>query len=420
MRVLTVTNWYPPHHHGGYELSCYDVMTRFVQRGHEVQVLCGDTVLGSPAAGAFDAEHEQRVRRTLRLYHDGASILRPSWPERYAIERHNQRQLRAALREWRPDVVSVWHLAGVSHGLLRTLVASGVPLVFAVCDDWLTYGIRLDAWAEPLNRTPARRRLARLAELLLRVPSVAPEIGGAGPFLFVTGATEAHALATARCHPERRAVVWSGIDRTIFDGPAADPPPWAWRLIVTGRFDERKGFETVLRALPLLPPEATLELWGRGGDAERARLAGIAAELGVADRVSFGSLEREELPDRYRAADVMVFPSLWAEPFGLVPIEAMACGIPVVATGVGGSGEFLLDERNCLRYPAGDERALAAAIERLAADESLRRRLVAAGLRTAEAADVERLADVMEAWHRHEAEGGSGPAPAPRPNPGLA
>ena len=57
---------------------------------------------------------------------------------------------------------------------------------------------------------------------------------------------------------------------------------------------------------------------------------------------------REELPAAYRAADVFVFPSTWSEPFGLVPIEAMACGVPVVGSGTGGSGEFLIDGATAL------------------------------------------------------------------------
>lgn len=416
VRVLTLTNWYPPHHHGGYELSCFDVMTRLEARGHEVHVLCGDTRLGSDRA-VTNAAHESRVRRSLRLYHDGAAVLRPAWRERLAIERHNQAELARALREVRPDVISIWHLAGASHGLLATIARARIPVVFSICDDWLIYGIRLDAWANAFDRTPLRRALGRVVELVVRVPCLVPDIGGLGPFLFVTRATEAAALERGRWRPARRAVVWSGIDRSTFSGPAPDARPWGWRLIATGRFDPRKGFDTVIRALPLLPPEATLALWGRGGDEERARLTSLAAELGVAERVRLGSLEREELPDEYRAADVMVFPSIWPEPFGLVPIEAMACGTPVVATGVGGSAEFLADGANCLLFPPEDHVALAAAVERVARDTDLRARLVGAGLRTAAELDVERLADVMEAWHVYEATGREGDPPPPRPDP---
>ena len=108
---------------------------------------------------------------------------------------------------------------------------------------------------------------------------------------------------------------------------------------------------------------------------------------------------RAELRERYAEADVCLFPTEWPEPFGLVPLEAMACGTPVVATGSGGSGEFLLHGENCLRFPPGDAAALAAAVRRLADDPDLRRRIVRTGFATANELSVDRLADVLEAWH---------------------
>lgn len=416
MRVLTITNWYPPHHFGGYELSCLDVMLRFERRGHEVHVLCGDTQLpGQPAPP--EPEHETRVRRSLWLYHDGADLLRPPWRERLEIERYNHRALLAAIDEVRPDVLSIWHLAGMSQGLLTTLAGTRLPMVFAVCDEWLVYSVHIDPWAKAFDRSPLHRLVGRIAGSVLHVPCTLPDVGSMGSFLFVSRATEATTLERARWTFPVRDVVWSGIDRATYPPPAAPPTarPWRWRIVTTGRFDPRKGFETAIRALPHLPPEATLSCYGRGGDAEQARLRGIAAELGVADRVQFGSLERSELPAAYRDADAMVFPSTWAEPFGLVPVEAMACDTPVVATRVGGSAEFLHDGVNCLAFPAGDERGLADALLRLAESAPLRDELVAGGRVTAELMDAERLADVMEAWHRYEADGRSGPRPTARP-----
>ena len=412
MRVLTVTNWYPPHHQGGYELSCFDVMTRFEARGHEVHVLCGDTRFPG-ARLATDAAHEARVQRALRLHHDGTDVLRPSWRERVAIERHNQAAFQRAVADVRPDVISVWHLAGVSHGLLSAIAATGVPVVFAVCDDWLVYGVGLDPWMGAFDRTPLRRLAGRVVGRF-GPPATLPDVGAMGVFLFVSHATQRTAATRARWAFPRAAVVWSGIDRTTYGQPPDKPRPWRWRLVSTGRFDPRKGYETVLRALALLPPEASLHCWGRGGDAEVARLRSLAAELGVADRVHFGALERDELPAAYAAADAMVFPSTWAEPFGLVPVEAMACATPVVATGVGGSGEFLHHDDNCLVFEPGCPTALAAALQQLAGDDARRARLVEAGLGTVELLDVERLADVMEAWHRHEAAGAQDVPPSPR------
>ena len=79
----------------------------------------------------------------------------------------------------------------------------------------------------------------------------------------------------------------------------------------------------------------------------------------------------------------MVFPVRWEEPWGLVPLEAMAKGRPVLATGRGGSAEYLRDGENCLLFEADDSSALARALHRLASDPALRARLRAGGLETA-------------------------------------
>src|SRR5262249_8139690 len=152
--------------------------------------------------------------------------------------------------------------------------------------------------------------------------------------------------------------------------------------------------------------DVTLQCFGRGADHERARLRELAATLGIGARVEFGSLERDELAARYRAADAVVFPSEWPEPFGLVPLEAMACGTPVVASGVRGSGEFLRDGENCVRFRPRDERALASAIMRVLGDADLRRIIVKGGYETAREFDVDRLADTLEEWHVAACHGG--------------
>src|SRR3546814_12638154 len=96
----------------------------------------------------------------------------------------------------------------------------------------------------------------------------------------------------------------------------------------------------------------------------------------------------------------------------------MACGTPVMATGVGGSGEFLLDPGNCVRFTAGDPSDLAAAVRRLAGDGALRARLVEQGFATARYFDVDRLTDAYEAWPDAAATGfAQGPPHARRFSP---
>jgi glycosyltransferase involved in cell wall biosynthesis len=133
-----------------------------------------------------------------------------------------------------------------------------------------------------------------------------------------------------------------------------------------------------------VPAKARLELIGGWDTAEESRLRRLASEVGVAERVDFGGqLGRAEIVEAYGRADAVVFPVRWEEPWGLVPLEAMGRGRPVVATGRGGSGEYLRDEYNVLLFDADDAEALAAALSRLAADEALRARLRRGGLETA-------------------------------------
>lgn len=412
MRVLTLTNWYPPHHYGGYELSCFDVMTRWERRGHDVAVLCSDQRL--PGAVPADAGHEEVVDRSLRLYHDGEDLVRPGWPGRRAIERHNQERLAAALDRHRPDVVSAWHIAALSSGLLTTLRRRRIPVVYAVCDEWPAYLMALDPWAGPFAGGPVRRALGRVVGRLAGAPLGLTDVGAAGPALWVTDDLRRRTEPRSRLRFAADAVVYSGIDRTVFPTLDRGGSEWSGRLVCTGRFDPRKGFETVIRALALLPEDTTLALWGRGGEAEQHRLRGIADELGVGARVTIGSKERDEMPAAYAAGDLFVFPSEWAEPFGLVPVEAMACGTPVAATGVGGSAEFLRDGENCALFRAGDPEDLARVVRALAADPARRAALVAGGHRTADALDVERLVDVMEQWHIWTAVGMPSQTPRPR------
>jgi D-inositol-3-phosphate glycosyltransferase len=218
------------------------------------------------------------------------------------------------------------------------------------------------------------------------------------------------------------AVVYNGISQEDF--PVSDDPPasrrWSWRLLFVGRVERRKGVATAVRALNHLPPEATLVIDGPVEPAYMPELQAVIVEEGVQRRVQLRESLRAELRSVYTGADVVVFPSEWAEPFGLVPIEAMACDTPVVATGTGGSREFLVHGVNCLLWERGRPAALAAAVRELADDEDLRATLVTGGRTAARALNTERLADEFERWHAFAAGGFRGDPPPPRTLPFTA
>jgi glycosyltransferase involved in cell wall biosynthesis len=411
MRILVVTSMYPPHHYGGYELSCRDCVNRWRAAGHDVTVLTSTITVAGVGVG-----QENAVRRELLLYWDDHVLLSPSKADRLRRERGNQRSLQRALADVQPDVVSVWQMGAMSLGLLTTLERTGIPVVLNVCDDWLLYAQRLDAWTRMFASRPL---LGRLTSAVTRVPTRFPDLGRVGHVCFVSEATRERAATSWQV--ESSTVVYSGIDRTDFPD-VADPvrPPWSWRLLYVGRLDERKGIHVAVDALAALPAQATLTILGTGDrDYQQQLLLRIEA-LGVSDRVQLRSVERKALAAEYAAADVLVFPSTWTEPFGLTPLEAMACGTPVVTTGTGGSGEFCIDGLNCLRVEPGSAEELATAVRRLAQEPALRAELVAGGLRTARLLTVDALADCLASWHVAAAERFARGRPADRPAPRVS
>jgi glycosyltransferase involved in cell wall biosynthesis len=372
VRVLAVGNMYPPQSFGGYELVWRSAVEHLRGSGHEVRVLTTDY-----------APHPERpdgadVHRELRWYwHDHA--FPKLGPRRLlALERHNAATLERHLARLRPDVVSWWSMGGMSMSLVESVRRTGVRAVGFVHDDWLCYGPDVDHWRRSFGGR--KGALAPLAERLTGVPATF-DLEHAGRWVFVSESTRARALA---CRPGLAAtgIAHSGIHPAFLD--PAPSRPWGWRLLYVGRIDERKGIDTVVDAMAHLPAQARLEIVGGWDEREEARLAARADDLGLADRVEFaGQRDRGELLGRYAACDAVVFPVRWDEPWGLVPLEAMGRGRPVVATGRGGSAEYLRDGENCLLFPADDPRALAAALTRLAGDEALRARLRAGGLETA-------------------------------------
>ena len=179
---------------------------------------------------------------------------------------------------------------------------------------------------------------------------------------------------------ERTRVVPCGVDLELFtpDGPAW-PRGVRRRLVCIGRLVERKGVDTVVEALTRLPDT---ELVVAGGpaveeladDPEAKRLRSVARDLAVDDRLELvGSVDHGDVPALLRSADVVVA-TPWYEPFGIVPVEAMACGRPVVGSAVGGLLDTVADGISGLLVPPYDAAAVAAAVRCLLDDPELHAR----------------------------------------------
>ena len=205
-----------------------------------------------------------------------------------------------------------------------------------------------------------------------------------------TSTDELFELVRLGADRRRISVVPCGVDVEHFspEGPAEPRPDGRRRVVAVARLVERKGVGNAVEAMSALP-DAELVIAGGpertrlDSDPQARRLAALARRHGVADRVELrGRVERADLPTLLRSSDVAVCVP-WYEPFGIVPLEAMACGVAVVASGVGGLVDTVVDGVTGVHVPPRDPERLAEALGALLADPGRRRALGWAGARRA-------------------------------------
>jgi glycosyltransferase involved in cell wall biosynthesis len=275
-------------------------------------------------------------------------------------------------RLWRASPPDVAHAHFWMSGLATLRGATGLDVPVAQTFHALgAVKLRHQGAADPSppGRTAAERRIGTRCDQVI-----------------ATCSDEASELAALGVPRWQITVVPCGVDTTVFTpaGPVARRTGRP-RLLTLGRLVERKGLGTAIAALARLPGA---ELVVAGGpdradleaDGEYRELRDAARQHGVADRVVFtGSVGRADVPALIRSADVLVCVP-WYEPFGIVPLEAMACGLPVVASAVGGLTDTVVDRGTGWLVPPRDPAALARALRVLLAEPDRRAAMGVAGL----------------------------------------
>lgn len=383
MKLLTVSNLYPPHYVGGYELICAWVVQALRARGHGIEVLTSD----HRVPGTSEKGDEVGVSRTLRVHgffgHPWLGIR--SLAE---LELHNNQVLRDAIRRIQPDVVHVWNLGGISKSICLTLQELKVPTVYHLSDHWIARSLEADVWLDWWNR-PRPSLAARAIRTWwtwsgtrARWSAVAPTLPAREiRFERICFCSQALRDLTAAKGYEvgHGAVIYCPVDIDRFNGQPAPPSHLLHKLLYVGRLAEDKGVMTALRAMAAVQGRfpGELHIYGRGDMEYTTQLHGYVQEHHLP--VFFHSAEAAEMPGIYRAHDALLFTSEWEEPFALTPLEAMSSGLPVIGTTTGGSRELFRHGENALTYPAGNADALAECIVELASDPIRRAQMAATG-----------------------------------------
>jgi glycosyltransferase involved in cell wall biosynthesis len=264
-------------------------------------------------------------------------------------------------RSWSAAPPDVVHAHFWMSGLAA--ITAGRPLGLPVVQTFHALGVVKRRHQGDRDTSPPERHVeeARLA--------------GHVDHVIATSSDEVFELARLGTDAGRISVVPCGVDLARFrpDGPVVPRRDGMRRLVIVSRLVERKGIGNAITALASLPGT---ELLVAGGperdrlalDPEARRLAAIARRCGVADRVTLlGRIGHDHVPPLLRSADVVVC-APWYEPFGMVPLEAMACGVPVVATAVGGLVDTVVDGVTGVHVPPRGPEALAEALAVLLAD----------------------------------------------------
>jgi glycogen(starch) synthase len=368
MRILHLTTEFPPIIYGGLGTAVGGWVTGSARSGVDVGVL----LIEGPLA---DDEH------------GGNSYGRPHpappqpWGE--TVERGGITFFQAstgdavqagleAVERWQPDIIHL-HTAMIWHVAAAIRAETGKPLVYHVHSvDRAEYelGHEPNQWlAQAVEQTEAIRSSDRLIAL-----------------------SESERELLAYYYPDdcdRIRIVGNGIDdsdeaqQAAFAKRHADSP----LVLYSGRLVERKGIHELLAAIPdVLDEEPRARFALAGGppavEGEEVARQWLPPELDrYRSRIHFtGWLSPRQVEEWYRAADVLVVPSRY-EPFGMVILEGMLHGLPIVAASVGGPAEILDDEQTGLLFPPRDAHALAKAVLRLVKSVSLRRRIGTAAAR---------------------------------------
>jgi glycogen synthase len=385
MRILVLTNLFPPLYLGGYELICQTVVKALRARGHEVEVLASD--YGTDAAVP---DNEPQVERSLRIH---GMFGRPWLPihRLQQLERHNNRVLRRAVARVRPDLVYVWNCSGLSKSMLFTIRALGVPSVYYMSDHWLARSAESDVWLRWWNN-PSPTPLQRLLRGIGRVTGFRRYCRSAAPtdpihrlkierIYFCSRALRELTVA-AGIDASHGAIIYCPVDTARFNKPPRPAAQPMTRLLWVGRLTPDKGVMTALKAMALAGGDfpGTLSIYGSGQEDYVRELKAFAQAQSLPVTFCQG-VSSDQMPDVYGEHDALLFTSEWAEPFALTPLEAMASGLPVIGTTTGGSGELFRNGQNALTYAAGDASELAARMIELHSNPELRTAIATAGHR---------------------------------------
>lgn len=347
MKILIVSDLFPPDIKGGYELRCEEVCHWLIKNGYQVEVL-------TTKSKDMYEEHPFSVNRLLIQYPLGATPSHWTFIQKifYAIK--DNFIFQNVLRRFKPDFIYVFNCTGLSRTLIPNIFNSKIRKIVDVSSTWL---LKVYSQHGPIyrmiesNHQKYPHRVFNLfLQLLFPIVSINTiqkkfnlNFHNVEGYFTSHWNKQYHAKYLDKC--KEFEVIYTGIDLEAFPYHGRNFDSSTIKLLYVGRISKEKGFLLLLDQLDYLrvnsEREFNLTVIGTHDDNEKNFFLETIAELDLERSVAFkGQLRREELSVYYQQADFTVFPSVWDEPFSRVPLESMACGTPCISTDNPGSKEL--------------------------------------------------------------------------------
>jgi len=401
---------YPPYIVGGNEMLTRDIVEALFARGYEVHIL---TARGRQLDGIpyIHQVFNYDLDRKDEIFRGGRKLSPVELFRHHVFDPVTYRNVRHVVQQLQPDLIVADNLFMASAAPLLAVRDAPCPVVAQVADKWLLF-ILVDWGLAIQPSTPLTKLVAESVRVLIQRP-IAWRVRLDG---IVTVSDFIRDLyVDAGFPPQAMETKYLGIHNEVFFPGPLHPLNDPVRLIFIGSLWEGKGLQVVVQALRILAqmedmPRFHLDVFGDGTDRFKRYLRKVIREEGVEEQVTFhGFVPWKRLVQAMHQSDIFVFASIWDEPFAITPLQALGCGLPVVATRAGGTEEGFVDGETALLIPPNDPGAMANAIARLVRDEPLRQRLRENGIHEARErwsfeAYMERLLDfyqrVTERWRR--------------------
>ena len=376
MKVLHLSNHYPPYHQGNTELQCHQFIEVLSRQGHRERVLTS-----VPPANAQPDDSGGEVFRELQIYTPEMGA-HPPLATLQKIEQHNHQVLQRHLDEFRPEVIVIWSMQNLSLSMLLKLEETGLPVVYGFYNRWTDFWLKKDPWmafwkGNVQSKLSFGQKLMRSMGMDKMVTKGIPtdswrKINFRHAFFCSesfkkTTLGQGFALETAHIIP-------CAISFTDFAFRAERRTP-ARRLVYIDRLTEGKDTLTAIKAIKELRrmghSRFSLDIYGRADRHYEKICHEFIRKSQLGGAVSIKSLDEEDLPTVMKDYDIVVVTVKDPEPFPLTTIKAMAVGLPVISTPSGANKEVITDGETGVLYRAGDAKDLAEKIEALSENAEL-------------------------------------------------